>query len=445
MGTVYRALDPVLERIVAVKLLHPDRSPVPALDGSARFLNEARAVARLNHPNIVSVYDFSNADPAGAFFAMEYVEGCTLEESLRHGQELDLAHALHVMRQLLDGLGYAHARGVIHRDIKPSNLLSTDDGRIKITDFGIAKTGSLKHTMTGLMIGTPAYMAPERYTGGGIDHRCDVYSAGVLMFELLTGRKPFSGTLSEIVYQICHVVPCAVSTLRPALPALLDPLVERALAKKADERFQTAEEFSTAIQQATISLGLNMAPRTLSPARVAEDSRAAVTVQDTDCPSEVALAPTPAVDWTPEELAGIEQQLTPILGPMARIIVKRAAAQTRDRERLCQALAGQLRTDEERKRFLHGASMPLYRKDGAVADASVLGGRLSGASGAISGATLDRSAKILMRYLGPIAVVLVRKAAATAQNEVDLYARLAERISDSSERARFIAELSQPG
>ena len=448
MGTVYRAFDPVLERIVAVKLLHPDRSPVPASDGSRRFLNEARAVARLNHPTIVSVYDFSDADPFGVFFAMEYVEGCTLEDLFLHGGNVQLAHALHVMRQLLDGLSYAHAKGVIHRDIKPSNLLWTHDGRLKITDFGIAKIGALKQTMTGHMLGTPAYMAPERYSGGDIDHRCDVYSAGVLMFELLTGRKPFSGELAEIVYQICHVVPSRVSMLRPTLPALLDPVVATALAKKPVERFHTAGEFATAIQQVSASLGHGVRPGIFSPARPAEawpaaNSRAAVTLQSTDSPSssEVAPASMRMVDWSIEELELIEEQLTPILGPMARIIVKRAAARTHTLEKLCQDLAAQLRTDEERKRFLNGASIPLRRVDGTVAANSSPAAELP--DGAISRTTLDRTARILMRYLGPIALVLVKRTASSVLHEADLYARLAERITDVAERARFIAELTR--
>ena len=255
MGSVYRAHDPVLDRIVAVKLLHGGHERGNS-SGSMRFLNEARAVARLNHPAIVAVYDFSDTDPAGVFFAMEYVEGCTIEHYTQQGKVPELHAALALTRQLLSGLSYAHARGVIHRDIKPTNLLVTADGSLKITDFGIAKVGSLKQTQTGLMIGTPAYMAPERYIGGDIDQRCDLYSAGVVLFELLTARRPFNGTLNEIIYQICHVAPSAVSHVSPAVPTVLDPVLARALAKNPGDRFQSAEEFAAAVGAACDALGL---------------------------------------------------------------------------------------------------------------------------------------------------------------------------------------------
>jgi hypothetical protein len=386
----------------------------------------------------VSVYDFSDADPAGAFFAMEYVDGCSIEEYVRRGTDVRLARALDLMRQLLGGLAYAHAKGVIHRDIKPSNLLVTRDGRLKITDFGIAKIGSNKHTLTGMIIGTPAYMAPERYSGGDIDQRCDLYSAGVLFFELLTGRKPFSGALTEIMYQICHVVPASVSATEPAMPALLDPVLTKALAKDPDARFQTAEEFAAAVAAVSAALGAQGAAAStgvLPP----DGPRAAATVQVSNSASPQTGAP--ATGWTSEELAEIEQRLTPILGPMARIVVKRAAARTHDRERLCLELAAQLRTDEERRRFLDGATNPGRREEGAVPTTPPPD---TPPEGAIAAATLDRTANILMRYIGPIAAVLVKKTAAAALNESDLYTRLADRITDVRERARFIAELTRP-
>lgn len=454
MGTVYRARDVVLERIVAVKLLHREPgSAAGSEDGWSRFLNEARAVARLNHPTIVSLYDFSDADPAGPFFAMEYVDGCTIEEFVRRGSDVRFARVLNLMRQLLGGLAYAHAKGVIHRDIKPSNLLVSQDGRLKITDFGIAKVGSIKHTMTGVMIGTPAYMAPERYLGGQIDQRCDVYSAGVLLFELLTGRKPFSGALTEIIYQACHVMPSAASSLEPSIPARLDPLLAKALAKNPDARFQTAGEFAAALREVSEALGLALddGPQNAVAAADVAPTEPPVTLSASrSAPTEPLSTPAmPAAGapagWSSAELGEIERHLTPILGPMARIVVRRAAALTRDRERLCTEIAAQLRTDEERGRFL-GAVSTASRKNELAVSASPARppAATSSAEGAIAAATLDRTAKILTRYIGPIASVLVKKTASAALDESDLYARLAQRITDSHERARFMAELTQP-
>lgn len=460
MGTVYRARDMVLERIVAVKLLHQEHQALPGSGhGGTRFLNEARAVARLNHPTIVSVYDFSDTDPAGAFFAMEYVDGCTIEDYVGAWTDARLAHVLHLMRQLLDGLAYAHAQGVVHRDIKPSNLLVTQDSRLKITDFGIAKIGSLKQTMTGMMIGTPAYMAPERYISGDIDQRCDVYSAGVVLFELLTGRRPFNGALTQVMYQICHVVPSPVSSVEPSIPSVLDPVLAKALAKDPDARFQTAGEFAAALAVVREALELGTQPGATGSVATPASTGHAVpspgagaldTLQMSNLiqPREAsAVTPDPAeadaaapLGWSSVQLAEIERQLTPIVGPMARIVVKRAAALTRDRGRLCEDLAGQLRTDEERRRFLHGMSLVARNEDAMIPAQSPP----TPFPSAIAPATLDRATQVLMRYIGPIGAVLVKRTAPTALDESDLYARLAQRITDVQERARFLAELTRP-
>ena len=452
MGTVYRARDRVLERIVAVKVLHPTHSPAAAA-GGGRFLNEARAIARLSHPAIVAVYEFSDVDPASVFIAMEYVEGVTIEQYVRSVQGENVAPTLDLVAQLLSGLGYAHARGVVHRDIKPSNLLVTRDGRLKITDFGIAKVDSLRHTQTGLMIGTPAYMAPECYSGGGIDQRCDVYSAGVLCYELLSGRRPFGGELTQLIYQICHAPPAALSALRPDLPEFLDRVVAKALAKDPASRYQTAEEFASALSTGRDCLGGSEVgePRReayAERAHSADVSPVQVTAPATQLqpPTHAASAPgrsspTSAQNppgWSVSDIAEIVRQLTPILGPLAKITVKRAAGQTRHRAELYRILAEELRTEEERKRFLATAPRET-RGIGGPPPASV-----SKPLASIAPATLERAAKILARYIGPIAAVIVKKTAASALDESDFYARLAERIANEHERARCVADLTRP-
>jgi eukaryotic-like serine/threonine-protein kinase len=464
MGTVYRARDLVLERIVAVKVLHPEHTRAPA-DGGSRFLNEARAIARLSHPAIVSVYEFSNADPASVFIAMEYVEGVTIEEYVRCREHEDVALTLDLIGQLLSGLGYAHERGVVHRDIKPSNLLVTPEGRLKITDFGIAKLDTLKHTQTGVMIGTPAYMAPERYSGGGSDQRCDVYSVGVLCYELLTGRRPFGGELTQMIYNICHTPPSALTMLRPTLPGWLDPVIEKALAKDPGARFQTAREFSAALLAAREDLNFSggreyrreaPAARANAPSGLTASAlpAAGVTTPVTRAPRGAGATPPPALDaeslrpapgpFSPGDIAEIVRQLTPILGPLAKITVKRAAAQARDRAELYRILARELRSDDERKRFLATAPRDA-RKDGACTVAAQPSNPVPELTNDhIAPATLERAAKILTRYIGPIAVVIVKKTAVSASGETDLYARLAERIADSRERARCVAELTRP-
>jgi eukaryotic-like serine/threonine-protein kinase len=453
MGTVYRARDLVLERIVAVKLLHPD-APMSA-DGGRRFLNEARAIARLSHPAIVAVYEFSDSDPASVYIAMEYVDGMTIEEHVRRIEGEDIAPTLDLVSQLLGGLGYAHERGVVHRDIKPSNLLVTCEGRLKITDFGIAKLDEVKHTQTGIMVGTPAYMAPERYAGGGIDQRCDVYSVGVLCYELLTGRRPFGGELTEMIYKICHVPPAAVTTLRPELPGMLDPIIAKALQKDPAARYQTAQEFAAALYTVQEHVGWSAGRRARLEAHVAKERASFVSPSLATVPVTKQQPPAPALDraaersarsppgWSPGDIAEIVRQLTPILGPLAKITVKRAAEQTCDRAELYRILARELRSDDERKRFLAVVPREARGNSGPVPSAvpqptcAAAGNTLD----PIAPATLERAVKILARYIGPIAVVIVKKTAASATDESDLYARLADRIADERERARCVADL----
>jgi serine/threonine protein kinase len=472
MGTVYRARDLVLERIVAVKLLHP-HAPASA-GGGSRFLNEARAIARLSHPAIVAVYEFSDADPGSVYIAMEYVDGMTIEEYVRRIEGEDIAPTLDLIGQLLAGLGYAHERGVVHRDIKPSNLLVTREGRLKITDFGIAKLDAVKHTQTGIMIGTPAYMAPERYAGGGIDPRCDVYSVGVLCYELLTGRRPFGGELTEMIYKICHAPPAAVTTLRPALPGMLDPIIAKALEKDPSARYQTAQEFGAALYTVQEDLGWSAgrgnrreAYAAKSPASFVSATRATAPVTNPQPPAGTKptsdatpgsdATPAPGLDrasersaqtpvsWSAGDIAEIVRQLTPILGPLAKITVKRAAEQTRDRAELYQILARELRSDDERKRFLASAPRAARGDSGPVPSAvpKPINSALDSTHDSIAPATLERATKILARYIGPIAVVIVKKTAASATDESDLYARLAGRIADERERARCVADLTR--
>src|SRR5215469_7414144 len=249
MGTVYRAFDTTLERTVAVKVLQLERGhDVTPQELSARFRNEARAVARLNHPAIVTIFDYDDQDPVGAYIAMEYVQGCALDEYVKQRPELHLEDAVSAMQQVLGGLAYAHGKDVVHRDIKPSNLLVTRDGLVKITDFGIARIGPRSTTQTGLLVGTPQYMAPEQYMGGSVDHRCDIHAAGAVLYELLTDSPPFTGTSAEVMYKVCHEVPKPMSSVNPSIPAAFDAIVAKALEKRPTDRYTSAQDFQQALR-----------------------------------------------------------------------------------------------------------------------------------------------------------------------------------------------------
>src|SRR5262245_35116052 len=244
MGTVYKGFDPHIERFVAIKTVRKDLvEPELAAQYMARFKNEAKAAGRLHHPNIVGVYEYGE-DDAVTFIAMEYVEGAGLREYLNRRVTFDFAQLVELMDQLLNALEFAHARGVVHRDIKPSNLIVSNLGVLKVADFGIARVDRTDLTMAGMLIGTPMYMSPEQCRGLDVDSRSDLFSAGVVLYELLTGEKPFRGNMEAITYKICHEEPPPPSRLsKLRLPVAVDQLVATALAKDPAARFQSAQAF----------------------------------------------------------------------------------------------------------------------------------------------------------------------------------------------------------
>jgi serine/threonine protein kinase len=461
MGTVYRAFDTTLERTVAVKVLQLDRGhDVTPRELSGRFRNEARAVARLNHPGIVTIFDYDDQDPVGAYIVMEYINGCALDEYVKQRPELHLEDAVSAMQQVLAGLAYAHRQGVIHRDIKPSNLLVTREGMVKITDFGIAKIGPRSQTQSGLIVGTPQYMAPEQYMGGVVDHRCDIHAAGAVLYELLTGSPPFKGGAAEVMYKVCHEVPKPVSSVNAALPQVFDPILARALDKVAANRYASAGEFQEALRASWEAVSSQPPPPTMSDkARIIATAISRLPVAPKAAPASGA---PPAVQapassgsrrgrsvadsgslaaWSREQLAEIERHLMAIMGPVARVLVQDAAATTASRQELYQLLASRLETPEERRRFLQAGGEyaltdpgePPPRATNAIVFSNIVGRPLTPEA-------TQRATLLLARYLGPIAGLLTRKAAQTAIDEAQLYSLLADKVTDVAERKRFIKD-----
>ena len=250
MGIVYKAKDPMLERTVAIKTINMAMDRDGAEMYEKRFYQEARAAGGLNHPNIVTVYDIGKTDTE-CYMAMEYIEGAELRSLLLPGKPLPVARALSIAAQVAEGLAYAHERGVVHRDIKPANIMVPDSGAVKITDFGIARmrTSSVQ-TQTGMMMGSPKYMSPEQVIGKRADHRADIFSLGVILYEMLTGATPFTGeSVNAVMYQIVNFVPPAPSAVNSASPAALDAIVARMLAKSLDERYHSAAEVARGLRE----------------------------------------------------------------------------------------------------------------------------------------------------------------------------------------------------
>jgi len=250
MGVVYKARDPVLDRMVAIKTINLNLPKDELAEYEARFYHEARAAGGLNHPNVVTIYDIGKSDRV-AYMAMEFLEGEELRQTLAPGQPLPIAQALDVAAQVADGLAYAHERHVVHRDIKPANIMIVRDGLVKITDFGIARmrTAEVK-TMTGMILGSPKYMSPEQVAGKRADHRSDIFSLGVLLYEMVTGQAPFQGdSIHGVMYQILNSTPSRPSQRQPGLPEIVDLIVAKALAKNVDERYQSAKDMARDLKE----------------------------------------------------------------------------------------------------------------------------------------------------------------------------------------------------
>ena len=249
MGVVYKATDSVLERTVAIKTVNM------ALEQEgdryeARFYQEARAAAGLNHPNIVTVHDVGKSGEV-MFMAMEYIEGVELRSLMGEGQRVATGQAVSIAAQIAEGLAYAHQRGVVHRDIKPANIMVVPSGPAKITDFGIARRRAASElTQTGMLLGSPKYMSPEQVIGKRADHRSDIFSLGVILYEMLCGAAPFSGeNVTALMYQTVNFVPPPPSSINPGVPGLLDFIVAKMLAKPVEERYQDAQDVARDLRE----------------------------------------------------------------------------------------------------------------------------------------------------------------------------------------------------
>ena len=250
MGVVYEGFDPLIGRRVALKTVRRDQlERAEAQEILNRFLREAQAAGRLSHPNIVQVYEYGE-DQGTAFIAMEFVEGRDLKDYFDRDERFPLPEIVRIMTQLLGALDYSHSHGVVHRDIKPSNIFILRDGTVKVGDFGIARLESSNLTQAGSMLGTPAYMSPEQFMGQTVDGRSDLFSAGVVLYQFLTGEKPFTGALTTIMHKVLKEEPPPPSELNVQVPRPFDGLIRKALAKRPDERFQTGSEFAQALQLA---------------------------------------------------------------------------------------------------------------------------------------------------------------------------------------------------
>jgi len=254
MGVVYKGEDPSLDRTVALKTVILSDDAAGKDEYKKRFFLEAKAAGRLSHPQVITVYDFGQEGDV-AYMAMEFLKGKELRTRMKEGS-ISVPEAVHIAEQVAEGLGYAHEHGVVHRDIKPSNIMLLPHDKVKIMDFGIARMRASDHkTSTGLVLGTPKYMSPEQVSGSPVDHRSDIFSLGVVLYEMLTHSKLFQGEdTPQIFHAVANFQPPVPSRLNPEVPPMLDFVVERALKKDPSVRYQDAFELAADLRSALSEL-----------------------------------------------------------------------------------------------------------------------------------------------------------------------------------------------
>jgi serine/threonine-protein kinase len=244
MGKVYKGIDPAINRPVALKTIRLDfvNDPEELEELKERLHREAQAAGKLSHPNIVTVYDVGS-EGALQYIAMEYLEGVTLEDLIKKKTKFNYRIIAQIIMQICSALDYAHEQNIVHRDIKPANIMILPDYRVKVMDYGIARVDSNSMTKTGIAMGTPNYISPEQLKGQAIDRRADIFSLGVVMYEMLLGRRPFKGeNISSLIYSIMNQEPEKPSDVNTQIPLLFDHILAKALKKNPGERYQRASE-----------------------------------------------------------------------------------------------------------------------------------------------------------------------------------------------------------
>lgn len=416
MGSVFKVRNTISDRLDAMKVLLPDLTSSPEL--ADRFLQEIRVLASLRHPNIAALHTAMRAGNQ-LVMVMELVDGVTLEERLRAG-DLPLPEGIAVLRQVLDALEAAHVRDIVHRDIKPSNIGITHDGVAKLLDFGVARRGDNKLTQTGMVLGSLYYMSPEQVSGQPLDGRSDLYSIGVILYRMVTGRRPFEGE-NEYVVMTGHVNETPVPPREFGCEEELSQIVTKALAKRPEARFQSASEF----RQALAPFSTALVTTTIHPVQVSAPA-----------PS---IAPVPAgMKFDAPVISAIEKALAQSLGPIAPHVVRREARKAASLAQLCETLALEVPGEADRRHFLKACAAVLPPEQGRELATPTPTPVTHTSTKAWDPAILDAVRQHFAVYVGPLAKVMVTRAAAQCRTLDELYARLLPELGSATERDAFL-------
>ncbi len=428
MGVVYKAHDPQIDRPVALKLVRADiLEGEERADYLERLRREAQAAGRCTHPNIVALYDYSMHE-GNPFLVMEYVRGMSLAQALQRGTRFRQDEAIFIIGQLLEGLGCAHGLGVVHRDVKPANILLVEDGRVKVTDFGLSRIGASTLTQSGSLMGTPSYMSPEQCRGDEVDHRSDLFSTGVVLHELLAGERPFPGReVTVLIKQILYDEP---PDLKGRVPDQLAACVRRALAKRPQDRFPSAAAMAGALR----------------PPRQATADELTV-VQ----PPPVSHADQSGQSWIDDQvLTTLQRRLARHVGPIAKVLVSGAVRNAANPDAFCELLAKNIENPNERQDFLRDARREVgsavsstripqpSRVDAAAGAPSAGRSQPANPPSAITQRSVELAQAELSHLIGPIARVLVKRALASSRTPAELWSTLAEHIERPEDRAAFL-------
>jgi len=426
-GVVFRGYDPVLDRPVAIKILRRELAKGSATErGHERFKRRARTAGRLFHPNIITILDLGE-DHEVPYLVTEYVEGSRLDRLLEISGAFMVQRAVTIILQVLDALRFSHDKGVLHLALKPSGVLVLVNDLVKVADFGTAPPDAAEPASVGVETGS--CMAPEQLTGAPIDHRTDLFTAGALLFEMLTCNKPFRGeSIAAIVAQMETRELEDICLLNPEVPSALRSVINTALAYDPGQRFATAGAFSRALSKA-VSIGGE-------PETVIRGSSSAARFRAPWPPDEAG--------WDHETLLIVEGELARYIGPVARIAVKRAAGHANNLVGLYEALAGYIDNEAEGVEFLESglrlsAAMSHRRTpsppESLPNDTAAPGSRPNDLP---DPAALDAIEAKLVQHVGPIARLLLKQELQSFKSLPQLYHALAEHISDDAERAAFL-------